>query len=375
MCDKYVKFDSDNLIYNRFDLIHADEFERFFYEFADNEFCIDVFVEDSRAKLNVWGKTYPQEVFERCIKDIFHKWPDIMCIELKNVGNDYKGFLSLNNDIELVLPKEENGILSRVRAKHRTNYKNTIRQLEDEVGKLELVHYSREIPDELVELFFDWKKGTHEKEYNMLPKQYLRQFYVTDALRLKSEDKELAVLFYCKTEDVVYFENFSYNREYEKYSPGFILYVKFLETLVLEKCSKVYLGGGNYSYKKRFDSVEYFRYSGVIYNELFFEKVNAFFREKSIRKIAIYGLGKIGQMFLKYVNFLDVNVLYGIDREVRQLSDLEVRTPYEETGDVDAIIITLKEQCKEVERLLCSSVAQVYYWNEIEENILKQNKM
>ncbi len=370
-----VKFEADDLIYNRFDLIYVENVERFSYKLEEREYFIDAHYENSKAVLNVWGKRLPQNFFDNTIEGIFKKHSEIRYIEIKRAGNDYKNLLSKCNDIRISIPKSEEELLQRLKAKHRYTVKRIKRLLEEKYGKLAVVLYKESISDEIVEQYFIWKQITHGTNYHMLPKEYLKKYYVTDGMLLKAGDKNVGVLFFCQVKSTVYLENFSYNAKMEKYSPGYLIYEMFLEELIQRKCTYLYLGGGEYEYKRRFGAEENVAYSGIIYRKEVFETINAYFEKHNVKKIAIYGLGVIGHAFMKIVNLLNVDLMYGIDREEKQIKNLSVYSPEENLKKVDAVIITLKSHNKEVEELLKLKFEQVYYWLDIATgNLMKEEK-
>lgn len=57
--------------------------------------------------------------------------------------------------------------------------------------------------------------------------------------------------------------------EFQKYSVGFQIYVFFLQRMIEKGKKNIYLGGGNYDYKKRFGSIEEIIYEGYLYRNAF----------------------------------------------------------------------------------------------------------
>lgn len=368
-----VGFEADDMIYNRFDLIYKDNVERFLYEFGDEAFAVDAHYEKSRAVLNVWGKKFPQEVFERAIESIFSQHSEIHYIDIKRAGNDYRNLLNECNDIRVPIPKSEEELLLRLRAKHRYTLKRIKRLLEQEYGKLETILYSADIPSELVDQYFNWKQITHGTDYHMMAEEYLQKYYVTDGILLRAGGRNIAILFFCQVNNTVYLENLSYDTEMEKFSPGYIIYEMFLEELIKRRCSYLYLGGGKYEYKRRFGAEESVAYSGIIYRKEVFNALNIYFERNGVKKIAIYGLGAVGHTFLKIVNLLNVDLVYGIDREEKRIEGLAVYSPEGDLEKVDAVIITLKFHNKEVEELLKLKFEKIYYWHDIATgNLMKE---
>lgn len=375
ICTTYqlFEFEADDLIYNRFDLIYQENIERFLYEYEGRQYAIDVYCQAPMAKMNIWGKQIPLSVFENAVSDIFNRHSDINCIEIKQARNNYHQLLEKCNDIRVPLPETVDQLLQKVKAKHRTTIKRMKKHLEEEYGKLDLITYKSEIPDEIVNLYFRWKQITYGKDYNMTPREYLKKYYVTDATILKAGNKKIAILFFCQVDKIVYLENLSYNIEVERFSPGYLMYEMFLEELINRKCTSLYLGGGEYIYKRRFGAEESVAYSGIIYRKEVFDDINKYFNIKDIKRIAIYGLGVIGHSFLRISSQLNINILYGIDRKNQIIDELPVYNPADQLEDVDAVIITIKNYDIDIENFLKLKFNNVYYWKDIIEMMI-QNK-
>lgn len=67
-----------------------------------------------------------------------------------------------------------------------------------------------------------------------------------------------------------------------------------------------------------------------------------FFDDNYIKDIAIYGMGELGKRLYEELIELDVNVLYGIDRnaDVIEVDGLKIVTLNDKLDAVDAIIVT-----------------------------------
>ena len=101
---KIFKFDTDDLIYNRFDIIHPENVVDLFYDYEGYTYKIQVYINDGIAEPNIWGKSLPQNVFESLINDIFKK-NDIFAIKITRGRNQYKNFLEKTTDVRVPLPK------------------------------------------------------------------------------------------------------------------------------------------------------------------------------------------------------------------------------------------------------------------------------
>lgn len=76
-----------------------------------------------------------------------------------------------------------------------------------------------------------------------------------------------------------------------------------------------------------------------------------YFRERGIKRIAIYGVAEVGDLFFRELNGTDVTVVCCIDRSKALYGQKTVR-PEDFQGDVDAVIVTA-----------------VYYFSEIYEQL------
>ena len=84
--------------------------------------------------------------------------------------------------------------------------------------------------------------------------------------------------------------------------------------------------------------------------------VNYFLRN-NYKKIAIYGVGEMGNRLYEEIKDSDIEIKYAIDKiEVGYLEDLEVVSPEEELDKVDAIIVSAIFAFDEIEEQLRSRI-------------------
>ena len=76
----------------------------------------------------------------------------------------------------------------------------------------------------------------------------------------------LAIGFICTTDDNVFFEQFSYSQDkkHAKYSLGMVLYYGIICDLIKLGRKKFFLSGGWLDYKKRYNGILQYTYSGII---------------------------------------------------------------------------------------------------------------
>lgn len=277
---KNIKNKSDNLIYNRFDLIHPEQFQTGDYDFEGSNYEIMSYTSGGIRSFNIWGRELPQELFESIIYETFQD-DGIYAVQIKRGRNQYKNLLEEVNDICVPLPDTFDELMNRAERRDRATIRRKLRWLDERIGSLKVDTYERkDVPSSIVETYFDWKKETHGTDYGLSSEEYLDKYYVTDVVTMRAGDTDVAVAFFCQVEDIVFFENFSYNRKLQEYSPGLLMYVKFLEELVRRECRFLYLGGGSYVYKKRFGAEESVAYSGIIYRREIVELINVFLGSK-----------------------------------------------------------------------------------------------
>lgn len=77
------------------------------------------------------------------------------------------------------------------------------------------------------------------------------------------------------------------------------------------------------------------------------ELIEQYMREQGINKIAIYGMGVIGKIFLEQMQKTGITICYGIDRSDVETS-IEVRKIKDVKNDMDIIIVNPEEYYSEI---------------------------
>lgn len=365
-----IKYDSDNLIYNRYDKIFSN-YEELIYDYEGDAYKFMLCVQKGRAYINLWGKYLPQELFEQIMSCLLER-DDIYRLSLLRCKNNYMELLEKTNDFELDLPKTIDALFNRLKAKHRYNINREKRIICEKFGNISSRHYPREkIENNIVELYFSWKKASHKTDYKMSSEEYLDYYHVTDLLEVEVGNQIVGIAFYCRVDDTAFFENFSYDSKFTKYSIGHITYEILLEHLIEQKVKKFFLGGGNYDYKRRFGSVETEAYLGHLYSKKSLKNVNDYFLSCGIRRIVIYGFGKYGHEFLRILKagLLNVQLLGIIDKKKINEDSVNTYTIDDNIPDADGVVITLKNKYESVEKLLKERYEYVFYMNDIFEGL------
>lgn len=79
------------------------------------------------------------------------------------------------------------------------------------------------------------------------------------------------------------------------------------------------------------------------------DNLGKYFQKKGIKTIAIYGLGEVGRIFAEEMIESDVDVLYGIDRNINAYDEIRILTLNEDLPNVDAIVVTPIASYEEIE--------------------------
>lgn len=290
---------SPNFINNRFDLwdgISMADVKLLRYHDEKTDVFIEIYINGKIAKLGIYMMKLEDAVLDNIISFIFRKFRKISVISFDNSLTYAKGAL-LHNHLRIELPESADELEGRLSSKGRYNIRREKRLLNEKLGLWEVKNYaaSEENVTEIWDKYFEYKKITHGVDYKLSPFEYCREYHVTDlyVLHIGQEKKIGAIVLSCEQCPIAYIENLTYDTELASFSLGQILYDEYLASLIKKGKREVYLLGGNYSYKKRYGSIEEMVYDGKIYRNKFAE--NAAFIENYFHR----GIRKIKRMVRK----------------------------------------------------------------------------
>ena len=258
-----------NFISNRFDLLYGNDYELYDLGYG----VVPVKVNGNVAKLGMSLTYYSDEKLSEFYNLLFLKYPSLESIEVKHSLSPY-GISKKDNMFyhypywHIELPDNIEDFDKTLTQRVRYNTKWYPKKIRENFGELEIKRISvDETSDEIVNKFFEWKKISHNCDYNMTPKEYLKTYGVTETYCLYVADELLSVGFTCTTGNNVYFEQFAYIQEekYRKYSLGMVLYYAIICDLISLQRKNFYLSGGWLDYKKRYNRKCQYTYSGYIY--------------------------------------------------------------------------------------------------------------
>lgn len=87
------------------------------------------------------------------------------------------------------------------------------------------------------------------------------------------------------------------------------------------------------------------------------KNLSEYFKKNSYQKIAVYGMGYVGETLVNELKTGGIEVAYGIDKNASSIyADIEVLTMEDELAEVDAIVVTAITFFGEIEGELCEKV-------------------
>lgn len=258
-----------NFIYNRIDLF-SKNFVILRIQNEKHGYQLEVQLFDNHAELGAWMMDISKCDFNEIALFLFHNYRNIEYISFYNVISN-KVFIAKNH-YHLILPDSYEELKTRISAKSRNTMSRKRKKAEADYGKIEMVGYENDgISNEIISAYFEMKQKTHHIRYNLTWKEYLDRYHVSNSYVLYFGGQIAAMILTCEQCPIVYLENLTYDMELSKYSPGMMAYEMVIERLISKGKTAFYLGGGDYDYKKKYDSVETAVTEGKIYRSWLIE--------------------------------------------------------------------------------------------------------
>ena len=256
-----------NFIYNRFDLF-CDNFIVLMAERGQEKHIIEARLFDNYAELGIWKMHISNELLKEISDFIFHKYNFIEYIKFFfcDTTGDYKKVKHFSID----LPDSCESFLQRRSPKSCRRLNSKRHQAEREFGTITYCEYDiKNCPEEVIRKYNSWKEKTHHIEKIKNISSYFHKYHISNIYVMNYGSNIVAVLFTCEQCPIVYFENFSYDSQYSKYSPGQQIYEYMMIRLIEKKIKCIFLGGGDYDYKKKYGSIEESLHDGVIFRNTY----------------------------------------------------------------------------------------------------------
>jgi hypothetical protein len=263
---KHTSDISPDFIYNRFDLF-CDNYIILMAEYGQEKHVVEVRIFNNYAELGVWKMHISNELLKEISDFLFHKYSHIGYVKFffcKTTGN-YKEVKHFSIDF----PDSTDVFLQRRSSKSRHRLNKQRHQAEREVGPITYKEFKKEnCPDDIIKYYNIWKKRTHNIG-EIEAQSYFQKFHVSDIYVLYLGNNIAAMMFSCEQCPIAYLENFSFDIQYSRYSPGQQIYEYVMTRLIDKKFKRVFLAGGDYDYKRYYGSIEEKLYDGVIYRNIY----------------------------------------------------------------------------------------------------------
>ncbi len=275
---------TSDFIKNRFDIIAKEYFS---YEvISDNDtYVITSKIEGNKCNLGLNFIDIPYNLVEVIINFIFQNHRRVNEIRIDASLLKY-GYSRPYIYYHISLPDTSAELHSRLSRKSNYNIKREQKLINESVGKVTFSEYTYDtIPDDVMNVYFEFKKVPYKTKYNFSKNDYLSNYNVSDCYVLSADNKILAIVLSCEQTNEVFLENLTYNSEFARYSPGQVLYDWYLTRLIEKGKTKLYLGGGDYMYKKRYGSISQSVYSNIIFRNYYY--LLKYLLTKILRKIIV----------------------------------------------------------------------------------------
>lgn len=252
-----------NIIHNRFDILYGDEYELY----NVGGIVVPVKEIDNHLNVGLYLVSGDKELFTKFINYLLEIHPRAKYVEVKHCYINLCGAEPYPY-WHIVLPdtiEKFNKILS---SRTRYNTKWYPKKVKENIGEYVITKYSAdEIPDVAMELYFKWKEKSHGFVWKYSNIDYIRYSGITHGYVMAIDKKIYAIGFICDTGDNVYFENFSYDEDYRKFSLGMIIYYYIICDMIKSRKRIMWLSGGWLEYKKRYGGTLTYTFSGKIYKK------------------------------------------------------------------------------------------------------------
>ena len=268
-----------NVIKNRFDILYQNAsnsigggIQLYKLRKGNTEAYIQTFKHKNFIELGMYMRKIDDNMLSEFIKYLFKTNKKAQALYFSHTLNCLDG-IDAKPHWHINLPKTIEEFDNQLASKVRYNTKWYPKKIRKELGEYTIDKIpTNEISEELVKLYLTWKATTYKFQYSV--KNYLQDFGVSYGYILKTQKNILAIGFTCETNTKdVYFENFSYNPDFSKYSAGTVLYHAIIKDLIENKKRCFYLLGGNLDYKKRYNGIKTLTYSGYIYRNSNYAKI------------------------------------------------------------------------------------------------------
>jgi len=264
---KFVTKVEPDFIYNRFDLFY-DNYIVLEAEHVQERHILEVCIYEKYAELGIWKMHISNVLLKEISHFLFVKYPNIEYTKFFFCETDGKYKPVIHFSINF--PDSSESFMQRRSSKSRHRLNKQKHQAEREIGPISFHEYTKgNCPKEIIKYYSMWKDISHHIGKIDNPESYLQKYHISNIYVLYFGDAIAAIMFSCEQCKIAYLENFSFDIQFSRYSPGQQIYDYVLNRLIEKNFRSVFLAGGDYDYKRKYGSIEENLYDGVIFRNLF----------------------------------------------------------------------------------------------------------
>lgn len=264
--NNYISEINPDFIYNRFDLF-CDNYIVLKAERGQEKQILEARLFDNYAELGIWKMQLSNDLLKDISHYLFQNYSNIKYTKFFfcDTNGKYKEVKHFSIDF----PNSTESFLQRRSSKSRHRLNKQRHQAEREVGPISFQEYKREdCPEEIIQCYNKWKERSHHIG-KIEAESYLQRFHVSDIYALYLGEHIAAIMFSCEQCPIAYLDNFSFDIQFSRYSPGQQIYEYVMTRLIDKQFKRVFLAGGDYDYKRYYGSIEETLYDGFLYRNLY----------------------------------------------------------------------------------------------------------
>ncbi len=248
-----------NMYYTRLDLIYKNVYVLKTTSTKDVIQYIPIAFENDHCSISSYMVDISKDLYNAIFAFVYTHW-GVDKFHMQHCSVPFKGLKQTRHYL-LQLPNTYQEYLGQFTSKSRNNLRREKLSLE-QMFNCKYVHLSsHDLNSDFFECFI--QQAAQTKQEMHITAQQLQKM-TTDALVLMANGKPISIVLYNKIEgstDVACI-SMSYDPAYKAYGPGKILYYHFIKNMTEQNMKRIYMGGGDYGYKKNSHAEETITYNG-----------------------------------------------------------------------------------------------------------------
>lgn len=255
-----------NIILNRYDLRYTND-DIYWVHIQEQlrSSTVGLRIHANRAWIGILRMPISPNCLEEMIRKVFSVFPAVHNISFQFTRFNPKllwpnALFKESSFLYIQLPESHEALFARTSGHFRRRIKYERRRIERAVGSIRIERYATsEIPLEIIQLYVQYKSQKYDdKDLHRGISGVLngRSIPVTHCYVLRCNNDVLAIILTSEDGTDPYLVNLAYNPQFAALSPGKVLYIELLKSLIDRKKKILYLGSGEYEYKHYLGAVE-----------------------------------------------------------------------------------------------------------------------